>query len=146
MPSANPIEASQNTMPDKSAAGLPNRIYITEIIQPRDPRNGQFDDAKRAELEGPLQRGTFKLVLREEIGPDPNIILSRFALATRKNDDGYEIYKARYVLGSHNNRGKRSVVHSATTMKQSSIRLMLALATIFGDDMWATDIYQYYLQ
>jgi hypothetical protein len=70
-------------------------------------------------------------VLREEIGPDPNIIPSRFVLAIKRKDDGSEIYKARSFLGGHRDRGKRSVVHSATIMKQSSIRLMLALAAIF---------------
>lgn len=121
-------------------------VHFTEVILPRDPRSGLFDEAKRREIEGLLQRGTFKLVLREELPSNPNIVPSRFVLAIKREGNGEEVFKARFVLGGHIDKEKRNVVHSATTLKQSSIRIILALATIFGFDLWSTDINQAYLQ
>ena len=50
------------------------------------------------------------------------------------------------MLGGHKDRHKRSVVHSAITIKQYSIRLLTALETIFGFNLWSIDINQAYLQ
>lgn len=85
-------------------------------------------------------------MLRSEIEDNPNIVPSRFVLAIKRKDTGEEVYKARFVLGGHKDRDKRSVVHSATTLKQSSIMLLLELATILGFKLWSTDINQAYLQ
>jgi hypothetical protein len=43
------------------------RLMFTEVISPRDHRGGLFYDAKRKEIDGLLNRGTFKLVLRSEL-------------------------------------------------------------------------------
>ena len=56
------------------------------------------------------------------------------------------MFKARFILRGHRDRDKRRIVYNANTLKQSSIRFMLALASILGFDMWATDINQAYLQ
>ena len=120
--------------------------FFTEVISLIDPRTGQFDEAKWKELEGIIKRGTFKQVLREEIGPNPNIVPSRIVLTIKRKENGKEMFKARFVFGGHRDRHKRKIVHSANTLKQSSIRIMLALASILGFDMWATDINQAYLQ
>jgi hypothetical protein len=42
----NQIDASQGTPPTEYQTVPPHRILITELTHPRDPRNGQFDDAK----------------------------------------------------------------------------------------------------
>jgi Reverse transcriptase (RNA-dependent DNA polymerase) len=54
------------------------------------------------------------------------------------------VLKARLVLGGHKDRDKRHVVHNATSLKQSSIRILLALASILGFNIWSTDINQAY--
>jgi hypothetical protein len=77
-------------------------------------------------LAGLFQRGTFKLVPKSELeGNNPNIVPSRFVLAIKRKDNGEEVYKARFVLGGHRDRDKRHIVHSATNLKQSSIRILL---------------------
>jgi hypothetical protein len=145
-PPATPASvATQDTVPLLRNDGT-GRIFLTEIISPRDPRSGQFESAKRKELEGLIKRGTFKLVLREELGRDPNIVPSRFVLAIKHQENGSELLKARLVLGGHRDRDKSRVVHSATTLKQSSVRLLLALAGMLDFDIWSTDITQAYLQ
>jgi len=117
------------------------RAFFTEVIDPSDPRSALFSDAKRREIEGLIDRGTFPIVLQRDVEYEPNIIPSRFVLAIKKADDGTEAYKARFVLGGHRDKENRSLVHNATTLKQSSIRLLVALATTFG-----FDINQAYLQ
>ena len=112
-----------------------SRPFFTKVISPKDQRTGQFDEAKRKELEGLIKRGTFKLVLREEIGPNPNIIPSRFVLTFKRKENGNEMWKARLVLGGHRDRDKRRIVHNANTLKQSSIDIMIAIASILGFDM-----------
>jgi hypothetical protein len=102
-------------------------LMFTEVISPRDHRSGLFDDAKRKEIDGLLNRGTFKLELRSELESNPNIVPSRFVLAIKHKESGAEVLKARFVLGVHKDRDKRHVVHNATNLKKSSIRILLAL-------------------
>jgi Reverse transcriptase (RNA-dependent DNA polymerase) len=119
--------------------------HWTETIYATDPRAALFDDAKRAELFSLIERGTFRLVLREDVGPHPNIIPSRFVLGI-KHESGTERLKARFVLGGHRDREKKSLIHNSTTLKHQSVRLTLALASVFGFDLWSSDVNQAYLQ
>lgn len=142
------VPASASMSPPQTLAPLPigSTNFYTEVITPSDPRSCQFEEAKKKELEGLLQRDTLKLVLRSELEHNPNIVLSRVVLAIKHKDTGAEVRKARFVLAGHRDKGKRKVVHSATTLKQSSIRLLIALAAILGFDIWYTDINQPYLK
>jgi len=65
-------------------------VYMTEIIDVNDPRScsKKMDDAKRSEIRNLLQRGTFKVILREELPPDGNILPGRFVLAIKSTEDG----------------------------------------------------------
>jgi Reverse transcriptase (RNA-dependent DNA polymerase) len=111
-----------------------------------------FDQAKRDEIMGLIERGTIKLDRRKNAGPHPNIVPGRFVLAINTADgsasgnSGSEILKARFVLGGHRDRDRFKLVHNSTTLKQSSIRIITALASILGFRMWSTDIKQAYLQ
>lgn len=55
-------------------------------------------------------------------------------------------YKARYVIGGHRDKLNDMMVHSSTTLQPQSIRLLWALAAIFGFHTWTSDILQAYLQ
>jgi hypothetical protein len=127
-------------------------ILFTEVIKSGDPRAAMFDQAKRDEIMGLIERGTFKLIQRKDAGPHPTIVPGRFVLAIKTADgsasgnSGSEILKARFVLGGHRDRDKFKLVHNSTTLKQSSIRIITALASILGFRMWSTDIKQAYLQ
>ena len=105
-----------------------------------------FDDAKRQEILGLIERGTFRITLTEEITDEPpNILPCRFVLAIKHND-GTEIFKARFVIGGHKDREKAAMVHQSYNLKQSSVKILLALATILGFDVWDLDVKQAYLQ
>ena len=123
-----------------------NGIMYTKVISPGDPRTDVFDEAKRKQLAGLFKRGTFHLVLREEVGLKPNIIPTRFVLSIKRSDDDKEVLKARFVLGGHRDREKSSLVHTSTTLWHCSVRILIALAVIFGFDVWSSDVTQAYLQ
>lgn len=124
----------------------PSRIHWTEVLSNKDPRchSPQMTEAKKKELRGLFQRGTFRVVIMPE-GHGENVVPSRFVLAI-KHEDGKEVFKARFVLGGHRDRDKRRMLHSATALSQTSMRLLLAVASIFGLDVWTTDVAQAYLQ
>jgi hypothetical protein len=90
-------------------------IHWAESIYNSDPLTALFDD-KMKELFGLIERGTFRLVLQEDIGPNLNFISSRFVLAI-KHESGTEKLKARFVLGGHRDREKKSLIHNSTTLK-----------------------------
>ena len=54
--------------------------------------------------------------------------------------DGQVMFKARYVIGGHRNRMKDMMVHSATSLQPQSIRLLLALAAMFGFNIRTADV------
>ena len=121
-------------------------ILHTETISPGDPRAEEFSDAKRKEILGLIEKGTFRIVLKEEAGPDPNVVPSRYVLTIKHSGDEKPVHNARLVLGGHRDKVKLSIVHNTYNLKASSIRLVFALATILGFDIWSLDVKQAYLQ
>jgi Reverse transcriptase (RNA-dependent DNA polymerase) len=109
-----------------------------------DEREALFDDAKRAGLLSLIDRGTFRLLVKDDPVDKPNVVPSRFVPAI-KTKDGKDVLKARFVLGGHRDRDKNKLVHS-TTFKQSSVRLALASVAIMGFDVISADVIQAYLQ
>lgn len=103
-------------------------------------------DAVRAETEELLQRGTFKVIIREEMPPDANVIPSLFVLPIKSTEDGQIKFKVRYVIDGPRGSQKNITVHSSQTLKPSSIRLVIALAAIQSFDVWTCDVTQAYVQ
>eukprot|EP00171_Calliarthron_tuberculosum_P023746 IDg23746t1 len=58
------------------------QTYLTEIVDAKDPRatSKEISDAKKKEIRGLLERGTFKLILHEEVPSDANVLPGRFVL------------------------------------------------------------------
>ena len=123
-------------------------IYLTEVLNRDDPRghSKQMEEAKREEIKNLLDRGTFKIILTEDVPQDGNVLPGRFVLAIKSTDDGKTKYKARYVIGGHWDRLKHMMAHTTSTLQPQSIRLLLALAAIHGFDIWTSDVRQAYLQ
>lgn len=55
-------------------------------------------------------------------------------------------HKVQFVPGGHRNKGKSSMVHTASTMRHSSVKLLLGLASALGLELWTKDIKQAYFQ
>jgi Reverse transcriptase (RNA-dependent DNA polymerase) len=141
-----PLERPQlPLLQDKSPHAEVSEVCWTEVIYPDDLRSQLFDSAKQKELFRLIERGNFRIVLREEAGSHPNVIPSRFVLSI-KHESGEDRLKSRFVLGGRRDRDKKAQIHNTTNLKQQSIRIILALASIFGFDLWSSDVNQAYLQ
>lgn len=126
----------------------PPGIYLTEVLEPGDGRETlpEFNAAKAKELEGLAHRGVFEVVLKDDIPSNANILGGRFVLSIKNKDTNEEIYKARYVVQGHKDIEKHMLVHSSSNLKQSSIRILLSIAALFGFHIWSQDVSQAYLQ
>ena len=104
-------------------------IYITKVLHPRDPRNNCEEalNAKRKEIEALVSRGTWKVVIEEEIPADSNVINARFVITIKDVETDEPFFKARFVAQGHLDREKSTLVHNSTTVRQSSIRVFLPL-------------------
>lgn len=93
-----------------------------------------------------VERSTFKIVSSEEAGEKRNIVPSMYVFAIKHKESGKDVLRARFVVSGHRDREKNSLVHNSTNLKQSSIRTIIALATILGFDVWSVDVNHAYLQ
>jgi hypothetical protein len=142
-----PAISQQSQPTEDSIFSVPTHwpTLFTKILTAGDDLEALFGDAKRAEVLSLIDRGIFRIVVQEEAGDKPKIVPSRSVLVI-KEKDGEEVLKARFVLGGHRDRDKKKLVHSSTTLKQSSIRLLLATAAIMGFEVIIADVIQAYLQ
>ena len=123
-------------------------IFMTEIIPTKDSRSQspEMMKARREEIANLIKRGTFKIILKEDVPTNANILPGRFVLSLKSTIDGTIKHKARFVIGGHRDKLKNLMVHSSQTLQPQSIRLLLALACIFGFPIWTSDVSQAYLQ
>ena len=130
----------------KRCLGDSINIHWTEIIHPGDPRSNSPEmlEAIRKEMQGLVQKGTFRLTILPE-QERFNVVPSKFVLCL-KHEDGKTRHKARFVMGGHKDVEKKLQVHTAYTLSQTSLRVLLALASIMGFDVWTSDVQQAYLQ
>ena len=109
-------------------------ILATEVIQSSDPRSAdpRIIATKYNEIRDLIRRGTFKVVVIEEIPVGVNILTARFVLVIKSSMDGEIKLKARYVAGRHMDIFNGYIVQGAQTLQATSVRLILALNSIFG--------------
>ncbi|MEM1283154.1 MAG: reverse transcriptase domain-containing protein [Chlamydiota bacterium] len=126
----------------------PYRIHITEVLHPADPRAfGKLaTEAKKKEIEGLIRKGTWKIVLKEEVPRDANVLTSHFVITIKDVETNQPIFKARYVIHGHKDKEKDFLVHNTTNIQQSSIRTIVCLAAVMGFMIWSHDVSQAYLQ
>lgn len=67
-------------------------------------------------------------------------------MAIKRGDDGSEVLKARLVIGVRKDYWEKSLVHVANNVPHTSVRMLMALASILGFQIWISDIRQAYLQ
>lgn len=105
-----------------------------------------FDSAKAKELSGLAERGVYEIVCREDVPDDANVLGGRFVLAIMNADTDDEVYKARFVVQGHTDVEKNILVHNSTNLRQGSIRVLVAIAAIFGSRLWSQDVSRSYLR
>jgi hypothetical protein len=121
-------------------------LHLTEVLTPGDPREILFDDAKRSEIKGLMTRGTWKVVLRDEMPAGANLMSDRFKLAIKNVSTNEETFKAIFVVKGYRDKLKTRLVHDATTSRISSARLLVGLATVFSFRLLSVDVNQAYLK
>ena len=68
----------------------PDDCYVTEVIHENDPRSHtpEMEAAKMREVRDLLKRGTFKVILKEELPHNANALPAHFVLAIMSTVDG----------------------------------------------------------
>ena len=123
-------------------------VHLTEVIKSEDPRSKdpRFDKAKRKEINGLIERGTWKIVAKDEVPGNANVMGGRFVLAIKDEGTDKEVWKARFIVQGYRDKLKMSLVHDTSTARQYSVRILIGLAAIFGFRLFSTDVTQAYLQ
>eukprot|EP00171_Calliarthron_tuberculosum_P016379 IDg16379t1 len=95
-------------------------VYVTEVIKKGDPRatSPEMRAAISKEIQGLINRGVFKIVLKQEISEDSNLMGGRFVLAIKDVGTDTERYKARFIILGHRDKDKTSLVHACPNLRQ----------------------------
>jgi hypothetical protein len=79
------------------------RVGLTECLHPSDPRglSEKFVPAKKLETKVLIDKGTWRIVKKQDLPKDANILHGRFVLTIKNVGTESETYKARYVVQGH---------------------------------------------
>ncbi len=77
---------------------------------------------------------------------DANMITGSFVLTIKDVETNTPTFKERFVAHSNRDAEKNQLVHDSTTARQSSVRLLVDLASVMDFDVWTDEIFQAYLQ
>jgi hypothetical protein len=83
---------SKLTSADAKETLQPFQVFLFEIIGTSNPRAALFDATKQKEIQGLVVRGTWKVVMKEEMPENPNIMGGRFVLMAKDSGTRKEIY------------------------------------------------------
>ena len=106
----------------------------------------QMHQAKMKEVRDLLQRGAFRITLKEELPDGANVLTTIFLLAIKSNANGAIKCKARYVISGNRDKIKHFMLHGAQKLQVSSSRLLVALASVHSFPVWTSDVKLAYLQ
>eukprot|EP00168_Porphyra_purpurea_P021298 TRINITY_DN9417_c0_g1_i1.p1 TRINITY_DN9417_c0_g1~~TRINITY_DN9417_c0_g1_i1.p1 ORF type:complete len:134 (-),score=11.02 TRINITY_DN9417_c0_g1_i1:46-447(-) len=109
-------------------------VFITEVIKAGDARllSPKVREARKQEAAGLLRRGAFKKVHRDSV-PEEGIVLgARFVDAIKKVGTKDEMYKSRLVGQGHRDKAKPFIVHSVSSLRQSSTRVLVSTSAVRG--------------
>jgi hypothetical protein len=76
---------SRFTSTDAKEKSPPFQVHLSEVIGPSGPRAALFNAAKQKEIQGLIECGTWKLVLKDDMPENPNIMGGRFVLTIKKS-------------------------------------------------------------
>jgi hypothetical protein len=121
---------------------------VTEAVENKDPRASgpEISAAKQKDLLGLLERGTFNVVLPEEILQNAPVMKGRFVLVLKNRDTDQEVYNARSVVQIFLDPLKQRPVRNSPNLRQNTSRMVLALACLCGFEVWTLDTSQALLQ
>lgn len=130
------------------ADAIPLEEFLAKTIEQNDPRinDEDFVKAKRREVEGLKRKNVWRVVKCADVPKDANIIGGRFAYTLKNYQTPEEMAKARYVAQGYGDKDKGKIVHDTSTIRPSSIRIILSIAAILLLTLFSHDVTQTYLQ
>ncbi|EEA24070.1 conserved hypothetical protein [Talaromyces marneffei ATCC 18224] len=109
--------------------------------------DGQFDESRRREVTGLLERGVFVAVNYEDIPLEARIYGFRFVDEVKNKGTDKAFEKSRLVVQAYNDKDKEFVLTQSPTIQRSSQRLILCIGTSKdGVRFWIRDVTQAYIQ
>lgn len=123
-------------------------IHITEVLKHGDLRadTAIFSRSKRLEMDGLNIRNVCKFVHKSEVPAYSNVLGGIFVLAVMNIETKNEKAKARYISQGHNDKDKPYMVHDTSTMRASSVRIILSVASVKGLRIFSHDVNRAYVQ
>lgn len=123
-------------------------IFITAKIDPSDQRadTNQFQRAIGTETEALYNRGCFEETTIHYLPEHSCLLSSRFVLTLKNVDAQNDQHKPRLVAQRQTNMENPIIFHDSTTLKHSSLRIILSFASITTYTLWSQDISQAYIQ
>lgn len=117
---------------------------VKEVLHPRsyESHDPLLDIPKAREIIGLLKKGTFEVNCKDEIHDDAKVLGGRFVLDIKIAETKEPVYKSRFVVQTHTDTEKKMIIHSAKTISQHSVRVLIALAAVYGFSIWSQDISQ----
>jgi hypothetical protein len=124
----------------------PDLQVITEIFtQLLVP--GTYDESRKKEVNGLLERGVFAAVNREDIPPEARIYGFRFVDEIKNKGTNKAFEKSRLVVQAYNDKDKEFILTQSPTIQRSSQRLILCIgASKDNVQFWIRDVTQAYIQ
>ena len=125
-----------------------SNTFLSDNLHPSDPRCKwpEFAEASRKEIKGLVDRGTWKIVLKQDVPKGANILSGRYVLVIKNVVTDKPVFKARLVVQGHKDKDKNILVHNSTNLRQSSTLLIAFLAAIHNFRIWSHDVNRAYLQ
>lgn len=123
-----------------------NRIHLVEEFPASDSR-AQIPECiavLKSELDGLLMSNDFWLVPLNQLPRNATFLGGRIFRCINNVGTASEKFKARFVVQGHRDPGKSLLVHDSATLRQSSMSIILAIASTFYLDVWPLDRNQAY--
>ncbi len=103
-------------------------------------RSDEAEKARRNKIENRVRRGTWEMILEEDVPEDANFISGSFVITIKNVEAEKPTFKARFVAHNNKDSEKNQLMHDSSIAHQSSVRRLVALAAIMGFDVWTEDI------
>lgn len=123
-------------------------MYLSKIDRAGDPLSDHpiMTKSVSSEVKGLLEKETFKVILREDVPLDDNVLPGRFAMTIESNQGGKPEIKAKFAVGRHRDILNNLLNHSSQTLQPSSIHSILEIAAAHEFNFWTLEVRQAYLQ
>lgn len=150
-PEAPPLQSSPGhpyATSIRNATRMPfAELLLTETLHPSDllSRSPPFHAEKRIELSRLEARGAFRMEHRSSHSHDANLLRSRFVLFLKQTDAAQTKAKDHFVVQGHMDVQKHMIIHTSSTARVPSIRLLMSITSMFNFTICSVDFTQAYL-